>query len=125
MMVFESSVPVGSIDLPALNMAETESLNDVTFQKSQSKYATKAGVDLTYGRHVVNTENLVTELVELLHESADYMNEDHAKMAEPEMKHGQTMNRILDVMSLMDFPSFEEVAVRITDGTSNKDVTTR
>lgn len=115
-------MPVGSKTLPTLNTEKTFILNDMTFQKPQSKCADKAGVDFTYGRHIVDAEALVQKLVIMLGEAVDYLEENHWETTAPDLKHGQTISRILDTLRCAGITSLENVANRITDETDQKKV---
>ncbi|XP_012269107.2 uncharacterized protein LOC105693631 [Athalia rosae] len=121
-ILFSSMEPLDSITIPRLDMKESVRVDDVTYQKSQAHYAPHAGVDLTHGRHVVNLEVLTAKLIKMLGEAADYVKENHLDMTSPEMKHGQTINRILQAMTFMDLPSLEHIFNTISEGTSPREV---
>ncbi|XP_046414764.1 uncharacterized protein LOC124176922 [Neodiprion fabricii] len=112
----ESVESLDSISLAKFDIQTAITVSDIAFEKSRSTYAVDAGIDHTYGRHVVNLEILVTKLIKLLEEAADYMLKNNVEIVSPEAEHGQKMNHILDVITLMDVPSLEEVLKNIAGG---------
>lgn len=121
-MEFQSLMTLDNIPLPKLNTEEMVIMDDVTFEKSETQYAPNAGVDPTFGRHTVDLKLLRTKMMKMLAGAADYMNENHLEMTSPEMKHGQTMNRILQAMSQMDVPSLEFIFNNLLEGTTQKEI---
>lgn len=99
--------PVSEISLPEVNFRDIPITRDLTYRKPESLYADGAAVDVTQGRRVVDQSTLIIKLRKMLGEAADYLEENHIEMKEPEWKHGQTLNRILLTMSYMDLTSLE------------------
>ncbi|XP_015428511.1 PREDICTED: uncharacterized protein LOC107185358 [Dufourea novaeangliae] len=94
---------------------------DITFSQPTEHYAVTGDLDVTQGRHEVKLENLQIKLKKLLDEAAGYLKENHIHKKEPEWKHGQTINRILYIMSYMNLKSLEEVHNDIRTPKDNKE----
>ncbi|XP_046735153.1 uncharacterized protein LOC124404801 [Diprion similis] len=120
-MELMSLVPLETNLVPKLNMTEMVLLNDIAFEKSHHGYASRAGLDLTHGRHVVNVDDMAIQLMKMLGEAADYMTENNLDMTSPEIKHGQTINRILNTITYMDLASLEHVFNNIAADSSIKE----
>ncbi|XP_046735154.1 uncharacterized protein LOC124404802 [Diprion similis] len=112
----ESIESLDSVSSSKFDVQTAVTVSDIAFEKSRSTYAVGAGIDYTYGRHVVNLDIMVTKLIKLLEEAADYMLKNNVEIVSPEAEHGQTMNHILDVITFMDVPSLEQVLNNITGG---------
>ena len=108
---------------PSVNFQNIPLVRDVTYQKPIGNYATDAAVDITQGRRVVRPEILIPKVKKMLGEAADYIDENHLEMKEPDWKHGQTINRLLHTMSYMGLNSFEQVYDSIKDSKSPAGIT--
>ncbi|XP_046470654.1 vitellogenin-6-like [Neodiprion pinetum] len=120
-MELMSLVPFENNLVPKLNVTGMVLLNDIEFKRSHHGYALRAGLDLTHGRHVVNLDDVATQLMKMLGEAVDYMTENNLDMTSPEIKHGQTINRILNTISYMDLASLEHVFNNIAADSSTKE----
>lgn len=124
-MTLESVGSMDSISLPKLNTHELETVNDISFQKSQSKYAANAGMDHTYGRHVVDHQILIPKLIKMLEEAVDYLTDSNLEMISPDTNQGQRISHILHAIEYFDIPSLEIVYSKFVDETLPKKVAIR
>ena len=108
---------------PSTNFKNISLICDVTYQKPTGTYATDAAVDKTQGRRVVKPKILISKMKKMFGEAADYIDENHLEMKEPDWKHGQTINRLLHTMSFMDLNSLEQVYYSIKNSKSAAGVT--
>ncbi|KAK2584789.1 hypothetical protein KPH14_007107 [Odynerus spinipes] len=123
-LVLESVVPQTQVHLPIVNFQGVNIEHDVSFKKAETTDAL-TGEDLSQGRHVMNLGLLIPKLKKMLIEAADYLEENHLEMKEPDWKHGQTINRLRRTMNYMDLDAFEEVFNGMQDAETPRDVTIR
>ncbi|XP_012273871.1 uncharacterized protein LOC105696201 [Orussus abietinus] len=109
----------------SVNVRNVPVTNGVTYQKPEENYVPHAGEDLTQGRRVVKVESLMPKLKKMLEEAADYFAENHIETKEPDWKHGQTINRLLNTMGYMDVGLFESVFTSLQDGQTPREETIR
>ncbi|XP_014607084.1 PREDICTED: uncharacterized protein LOC106788397 [Polistes canadensis] len=122
-LVVESVVPTTQINLPVVNFQTCSLIRDVSFKKlPDTTYLTSE--DLTQGRHLINFELLIPKLKKMLIEAADYLEENHLELKEPDWKHSQTVNRIFSTMKHLDLKSLEEVFNSIQNPKTPKEVAT-
>ncbi|KAI4504781.1 hypothetical protein M0802_000331 [Mischocyttarus mexicanus] len=121
-LVLENVVPLTQINLPIGDFQTSSLTRDVSFQKLPvNTYL--SGEDLTQGRHAIDLQLLIPKLKKMLIEAADYLEENHLELEEPDWKHSQTVNRIHSTMKNLDLKSLEEVFNSIQDTKTSKDVT--
>ncbi|XP_015176309.1 PREDICTED: vitellogenin-6-like [Polistes dominula] len=123
-LVLETVVPQTQINLPVVNFQTCSLVRDVSFQKHPENTRTTSE-DLTQGRHLINLELLIPKLKKMLIEAADYLEENHLEMKEPDWKHGQTVNRIFNTMKHLDVKSLEEVFNSIQNPKTPKEVSVK
>ncbi|XP_015589014.1 uncharacterized protein LOC107264834 [Cephus cinctus] len=122
-LILENVLPVAQVQLPVVNFENITMISNISYVKPQKNYALHAAEDITHGRHIVKLDVLMPKLKKMLGEAADYLEENHIVMEDPDFKHGQTINRLLSTMSYMDLGSFEQVYNVIKDSTTSRDMT--
>ncbi|XP_031836004.1 larval-specific very high density lipoprotein [Nomia melanderi] len=96
----QPSQPVTDVDIPV----DTE----ITYTKPTENYLVTADLDVTHGRHSVDLKGVKDKLMKLLQEAVNYLKETQVDK-HPEWKSGQTINRILYMMSYMNLESMNGV----------------
>ncbi|XP_076167067.1 larval-specific very high density lipoprotein [Ptiloglossa arizonensis] len=84
-------------------------MEHVVYSKPTMNHFITGHVDLTQGGHQVKRMEVIEKVKKMLDEAVSYLKEDHMEKKDPEWKHGQTINRLLSVMSYMNLESLEEV----------------
>lgn len=99
-----------------LRMEKVDSpIQNVTYSKPTTFFFETGDLDVTQGRHVIDFGKHITKLMEMLEEAAGYLRENHMTVKPPEWKHGQTMNRISQMLSVLSTGQLHEVYSRIKD----------
>ena len=111
--------------LPTMNFNQVLLTQNVSYKPPSSNYALHAAPDVTHGRHIVKLDLLIQKLKRMLEEAADYLDENHINMRDPEWKHGQTINRLLQTMVQMDPSSLEQVYNVIHGDKSQRETTVK
>ncbi|XP_043288151.1 uncharacterized protein [Venturia canescens] len=119
---FDRMVPVSAINLPIVDFRNISITRDLTYRKPETNYAEGAAVDVTQGRRVIDQSTLVIKLMKMLGEAADYLQENHIEMKEPDWKHGQTLNRMLLTMSYMNLKSLEQIFYSLENHNTQHDI---
>lgn len=119
----QSVVPVTEPVPEAVSFQDVPIIRNVTYNKPVGNYALHAAEDLTHGRHMVKLDEIIPKLKKMLLEAAEYLEENHMKPDEPDWKHGQTINRIQEIMSYMDLGSLEQVYNAIKNPKTPTEVT--
>ncbi|XP_076241157.1 larval-specific very high density lipoprotein [Calliopsis andreniformis] len=87
---------------------------NITFSKPTTFYSQTGDLDVTQGRHTVDMQWLVDTVMQMLHEAVGYLKEYHmSENKQPEWKQGQTLNRILNLLSFMNETALGRVHDRI------------
>ncbi|CAK9819554.1 vit-2 [Anthophora quadrimaculata] len=118
-------VTVHKVHFPNVNFQNIPITREMFFNKPQTEYVPEADTDITQGRHVVKLNELISKLRKMLDEAAGYLKESHIERRQPDWKHGQTINRLLHVMSFMNVASLKQVYGELENATDAKEVAMR
>ncbi|XP_017887185.1 uncharacterized protein LOC108629205 [Ceratina calcarata] len=115
-----------SADVPhTVNFQNVPIVRDLAFEKPQTQYVPQADIDVTHGRHSVKLNELVVKLRKMLDEAAGYLKESHLEKKQPDWKHGQTINRLLNIMSYMNVETLEQVWNEVKNAKDTKEIAIR
>ncbi|XP_034178642.2 larval-specific very high density lipoprotein [Osmia lignaria lignaria] len=121
--ILEDVVPDSNVQLSSDNLNEASIIHNFTYSEPKSEYVPGADIDVTHGRHVVNPDQIVPKVKKTLDEAADYLKENQIKEKQADWKYGQTINRIMHLMSFLNLQSFEQIFGEFQDATDSKQIT--
>ncbi|KOC66503.1 Vitellogenin [Habropoda laboriosa] len=124
-LILDNVATVNEVQLPVVDFQNVPITREMFFTKPQTQYVPQADVDITQGRHVVNLNDLTAKLRKMLDEAAGYLKESHIEKRQPDWKHGQTINRLLHVMSFMNVESLKQVFSELQNTKDPKEIVMR
>lgn len=92
-----------------LKLTKEHHETDLSYYLGDVHAQTGAIPDLTNGRRTIDMQKLISEVQTMMQEILDYMIENHLHTKQPNIEHGQLINRIERAMMHLDMPSLETI----------------